>query len=287
MLPVIQEFFDSDSNTYSYVVYCPQTRQAAIIDPVLNFESAAGRTHTEGADRIVAYMEQQHLQLCWVLETHVHADHLSAAPYLKQKLGGKTAIGRQITVVQQVFAEVFHAEAEFHRDGSQFDRLLDDNELLPLGELSIQVLFTPGHTPACVSYLVGDAVFVGDTLFMPDYGSARCDFPGGSAELLYQSAQRLFNLPRQTRMFLCHDYKAEGRADYCFQTTVEAQMTRNIHLHQGVIQSEFVQMRTRRDATLSMPKLMLPAVQVNMRAGQFPPAEDNGVQYLKLPINQF
>lgn len=287
MTPVIQEFFDSDSNTYSYVVYCQQTKQAAVIDPVLNFDAAACRTATHGIMQIIDYLIQHQLTLSWILETHVHADHLSAAPFLKQQIGGSTAIGRQITQVQQVFAEVFHAEPEFCQDGSQFDRLLDDHEKLSLGDLTIEVLHTPGHTPACVSYLIGDAVFVGDTLFMPDYGSARCDFPGGSAETLYQSAQRLFALPKETRMFLCHDYKAAGRNEFCFQTTIGAQISANIHLHQGVTQAEFVQMREQRDATLSMPKLMLPAVQVNMRAGQFPPVEDNGLQYLKLPLNRF
>ena len=283
----IQEFFDSDSNTYSYVVYCQKTKKAAVIDPVLNFDAAAGRTHTSGVSQIITYLELQQLSLVWILETHVHADHLSAAPYLKQKCGGITAIGCHITQVQQVFAEVFNAEPEFSRDGSQFDRLLADNEQLPLGELTIEVLHTPGHTPACVSYLIGDAVFVGDTLFMPDYGSARCDFPGGSAATLYLSAQRLFKLPATTRMFLCHDYKAAGRDQFCFETTIGAQLLENIHLHQGISQAEFVRMRTQRDATLSMPKLMLPAVQVNMRAGEFPKAEDNGVQYLKLPLNRF
>ena len=287
MKPGIQEFFDPDSNTYSYVVFCPQKKNAAVIDPVLNFDPAAGRTATHGIAQIINYLQQHQLTLSWILETHVHADHLSAAPYLKQQLGGSTAIGRHITQVQQVFGEVFHAEPEFCRNGSQFDLLLDDNEQLLLGDLTIQVLHTPGHTPACVSYLIGDAVFVGDTLFMPDYGSARCDFPGGSAETLYQSAQRLFMLPKDTRMFLCHDYKAAGRNEFCFQTTIGEQLDTNIHLHQGVSLAEFVQMREQRDATLSMPKLMLPAVQVNMRAGQFPKAEDNGVQYLKLPLNRF
>ncbi len=287
MTPGIQEFFDSDSNTYSYVVYCQNTKKAAVIDPVLNFDAAAGRTHTSGVSQIIAYLELQQLSLVWILETHVHADHLSAAPYLKQHCGGMTAIGCHITQVQQVFAEVFNAEPEFSRDGSQFDRLLADNEQLQLGELTIEVLHTPGHTPACVSYLIGDAVFVGDTLFMPDYGSARCDFPGGSAETLYQSAQRLFKLPENTRMFLCHDYKATGRDQFCYMTTIGAQIKGNIHLHHGISQAEFVSMRTQRDATLSMPKLMLPAVQVNMRAGEFPKAEDNGVQYLKLPLNRF
>jgi len=287
MTPGIQDFFDADSNTYSYVVYCPQTKEAAVIDPVLNFDAAAGRTNTSGISKIIEYLQLQQLSLAWILETHVHADHLSAAPYLKQQLGGRTAIGCNITEVQQVFADVFHVEPEFCRDGSQFDRLLNDNDHLSLGELTIQVLHTPGHTPACVSYLVADAIFVGDTLFMPDYGSARCDFPGGSAETLYQSAQRLFSLPKQTRMFLCHDYKAPGREQFCCESTVEQQIDTNIHLHQGVTLAEFVHMRVQRDATLSMPKLMLPAVQVNMRAGQFPKADDNGVQYLKLPLNRF
>jgi glyoxylase-like metal-dependent hydrolase (beta-lactamase superfamily II) len=287
MSSVIKDFFDFDSCTYSYIVHCIQTKQAAVIDPVLNFDAASGRTSTQGVQAMIDYIQQQQLQLCWILETHVHADHLSAAVFLKQQLGGHTAIGREITQVQQLFADVFHAEPEFCKDGRQFDKLLDDNELLALGELTIEVIFTPGHTPACVSYLIGDAVFVGDTLFMPDYGSARCDFPGGSAQTLYQSAQRLFKLPKQTRMFLCHDYKAQGRNEFCGQTTIEAQQISNIHLHQGISQAEFVQMRTQRDATLSMPKLMLPAVQVNMRAGYFPPADDNGVHYLKLPMNRF
>lgn len=287
MIPVIKEFFDLDSNTYSYVVYCQQTKKAAVIDPVLNFDAAACRTATHGITHIIDYLVQHQLSLTWILETHVHADHLSAAPYLKAQQGGSTAIGRHITQVQQVFDEVFHPGPEFCADGSQFDRLLDDQEYLALGELTIEVLHTPGHTPACVSYLIGDAVFVGDTLFMPDYGSARCDFPGGSAAVLYQSAQRLFQLPEATRMFLCHDYKAAGRNEFCFQTTVGAQIAANIHLHQGVSQAEFVKMRQQRDATLAMPKLMLPAVQVNMRAGQFPPADEHGVQYLKLPLNQF
>ncbi len=287
MSPVIKHFFDSDSNTYSYVVYCQRTKNAVVIDPVLNYDAAACRTSTHGISQIIQYLAQQQLTLCWILETHVHADHLSAAPYLQQQAGGLIAIGSQITNVQQLFADVFHVEAEFCSNGSQFDRLLNDNEQLPLGDLMIQVLHTPGHTPACVSYLIDDAVFVGDTLFMPDYGSARCDFPGGSAQTLYQSAQRLFQLPKATRMFLCHDYKAAGREQFCCETTIAAQMSANIHLHQGVSQTEFVKMRTQRDATLLMPKLMLPAVQINMRAGQLPKAEDNGVQYLKLPLNQF
>lgn len=287
MTAVIQHFFDQDSNTYSYLVFCPVSKIAAVIDPVLNFELAAGRTTTTGADAIIQAVTQQQLKLRWILETHVHADHLSAAPYLKQRLGGDIVIGSQITTVQQIFGQVFNAGADFALDGSQFDKLVKDAEKLALGNLTIQVLHTPGHTPACVSYLIGDAVFVGDTLFMPDYGSARCDFPGGSAEILYQSVQRLFSLPDQTRMFLCHDYKAAGRDDFCFETTVAAQKQANIHLHQGVSAPEFIQLRQQRDATLSMPKLLLAAVQVNMRAGHLPPAAENGVVYLQLPLNQF
>jgi glyoxylase-like metal-dependent hydrolase (beta-lactamase superfamily II) len=287
MNSIIQHFFDQDSNTYSYLVFCPQTKAAAVIDPVLNFDLAAGRTSTTGVDAIIAAVKAQQLQLQWILETHVHADHLSAAPYLRQAIGGQIVIGSQITQVQQIFADVFHAGADFARDGSQFDLLAHHNDTLPLGLLSIRVWHTPGHTPACVSYLIDDAVFVGDTLFMPDYGSARCDFPGGSAATLYQSVQLLFTLPEQTRMFLCHDYKAPGRDQYCFETTVGAQKQANIHLHQGVSAADFVQLRQQRDATLSMPKLLLPAVQVNMRAGHLPAAADNGVVYLQLPLNQF
>lgn len=283
----VKEFFDADSNTYSYILWCEQSLQAAIIDPVLNFDTASGRCAHQGAEQLIAYVRQQQLTLCWVLETHVHADHLSAAPYIQQQLGGKTGIGSRICEVQQVFADIFHVGAEFKRDGSQFDLLLEHGAELPLGQYQIKVLHSPGHTPACVCYQVADAVFVGDTLFMPDYGSARCDFPGGDAATLYQSVQQLFLLPDNTRMFLCHDYKASGRNEFCFLTTVGQQKQQNIHLRQGVSQQEFVSLRKARDATLSMPKLLLPAVQVNMRAGHFPAAEDNGVVYLKLPLNLF
>ncbi|WP_333798394.1 MBL fold metallo-hydrolase [Rheinheimera sp.] len=283
----VKEFFDNDSNTYSYVVWCDQRLQAAIIDPVLNFDAASGRTNVKAADALIALVKELGLTLCYVLETHVHADHLSAAPYIRQQLGGQTGIGSRIHEVQQVFAGIFHTEDDFKTDGSQFDLLLDDGAVLPLGELQIRVIHTPGHTPACVCYQIADAVFVGDTLFMPDYGSARCDFPGGDAATLYKSVQKLFVLPDETRMFLCHDYKAAGRNEFSFQTTVGAQKQQNIHLRQGVTEQEFVALRTARDATLSMPKLLLPSVQVNMRAGQLPPAEDNGVVYLKLPLNLF
>lgn len=283
----VKEFFDNDSNTYSYVLWCETSLEAAVIDPVLNFDAASGRCSYQGADSLIAYIQQQRLSLHWLLETHVHADHLSAAPYIQQQLGGKTGIGSRICEVQQTFADIFHVGAEFARDGRQFDLLLENGAQLPLGQYQISVLHSPGHTPACVCYQVADAVFVGDTLFMPDYGSARCDFPGGDAATLYQSVQNLFLLPDNTRMFLCHDYKASGRNEFCFQSSIGEQKSANIHLHQGVSKQAFVSMRTARDATLSMPKLLLPAVQVNMRAGHFPPAEDNGVVYLKLPMNLF
>lgn len=283
----VKEFFDNDSNTYSYVLWCETSLEAAVIDPVLNFDAASGRCSYQGADSLIAYIQQQRLSLHWLLETHVHADHLSAAPYIQQQLGGKTGIGSRICEVQQTFADIFHVGAEFARDGRQFDLLLENGAQLPLGQYQISVLHSPGHTPACVCYQVADAVFVGDTLFMPDYGSARCDFPGGDAATLYQSVQNLFLLPDNTRMFLCHDYKASGRNEFCFQSSIGEQKSANIHLHQGVSKQAFVSMRTARDATLSMPKLLLPAVQVNMRAGHFPPAEDNGVVYLKLPLNLF
>jgi glyoxylase-like metal-dependent hydrolase (beta-lactamase superfamily II) len=233
----------------------------------------------------VSFVREQQLTVDWLLETHVHADHLSAAPYLKQQLGGQLAIGTYITTVQKVFGQIFNVEQQFAADGSQFDRLLQDGDTLTFGALSVQVMHTPGHTPACLSYLIGNAVFVGDTLFMPDYGTARCDFPGGDARTLYASIQRLFQLPDNTRMFMCHDYKAPGREEYCNETTVAAERQHNIHVHQGVSVDEFVAMRSARDATLAMPTLILPSVQVNMRAGELPPAESNGVSYLKIPLN--
>ncbi len=283
--PAVTAFFDPDTSTYSYVVRDPASQACVIIDSVLDYDPASGRTETAGAERIVEFVREQQLKVEFLLETHVHADHLSAAPYLQQQLGGQLAIGAKITTVQQVFAEIFNAEAEFAKDGSQFDRLLNEGDILTFGGMSIEVLHTPGHTPACLSYVIGDAVFVGDTLFMPDYGTARCDFPGGDAHTLYKSIQRLFELPDNTRMFLCHDYKAPGREEYCNETTVAEQRQNNIHVRQGVSEDEFVVMRTERDATLSMPTLILPSVQVNMRAGELPPAEDNGVRYLKIPLN--
>ncbi len=285
MQPTVTTFFDPATYTYSYVVRDPASQACVIIDSVLDYDPASGRTKTASAEKIVAFVREQQLKVEWILETHVHADHLSAAPYLKQQLGGQLAIGAQITTVQKVFGELFNVEPQFATDGSQFDRLLSDGDSLTVGELTIKVMHTPGHTPACLSYVIGDAVFVGDTLFMPDYGTARCDFPGGDAATLFASIQRLFELPDETRMFMCHDYKAPGRDEYCNETTVAAEREHNIHVHPGVTVDEFVSMRTARDATLSMPTLILPSVQINMRAGDLPPAEDNGVRYLKIPLN--
>lgn len=285
MRPAVTKFFDPDSSTYSYVVRDPASSVCIIIDSVLDYDPASGRTKHESADKIVAFVREQQLHVEWILETHVHADHLSAAPYLKEQLGGQLAIGSEITTVQKVFGELFNVEAEFATDGSQFDRLLSEGDTLTFGGLTLTVMHTPGHTPACLSYVIGDAVFVGDTLFMPDYGTARCDFPGGDARTLFSSIQRLFALPDNTRMFMCHDYKAPGRDEYCNETTVLAERENNIHVREGTTADEFVEMRTARDATLSMPTLILPSVQINMRAGDLPPAEDNGVRYLKIPLN--
>ena len=281
----IKEFFHQDTSTYSYVVTDSKTKCCAIIDSVLDYDAASGRTATVAADELVAYVKQQGLTVEWLLETHVHADHLSAAPYLKQQLGGLLAIGEHILEVQEVFGKLFNAGTEFARDGRQFDRLFKDGDVFAIGQLKARVLHTPGHTPACVSYVIEDAVFVGDTLFMPDYGTARCDFPGGDAQTLYQSIQKLFALPDETRMYMCHDYKAPGREEYLFLTTVGDERQNNIHVHQGVSEQEFVTMRTERDAGLSMPRLILPSVQVNMRAGELPPEDAHGVSYLKIPLN--
>ncbi|WOK35845.1 MBL fold metallo-hydrolase [Sphingomonas sp. C3-2] len=283
--PVIRAFFDEDSFTASYVVHDPETRRAAIIDSVLDYDPAAGRTATASADAVIAYVEAEGLGVDWILETHAHADHLSAAPYLQQRLGGKIAIGRQILQVQAVFGKLFNAGTDFALDGSQFDRLFDDGEIFSIGTLPAMALHVPGHTPADLAYVIGDVAFVGDTLFMPDYGTARADFPGGDARILYRSIRRLLGLPGQARLFLCHDYKAPGRDEYVWETTVAAQRAGNIHVHDGVDEDAFVAMREARDATLSMPRLILPSVQINMRAGQLPAAEDNGVRYLKIPLN--
>ncbi len=284
-VPAIKAFFDAVTFTISYVVHDLETRRAAIIDSVLDYDPASGRTATDTADAIAAYVEAQQLGVDWLLETHAHADHLSAAPLLQERFGGKIAIGAHIATVQQTFGALFNAGLDFRRDGSDFNRLFMDGDQFAIGGLAATVLHVPGHTPACVAYVIGDAVFVGDTLFMPDYGSARCDFPGGSARTLYRSVRRLLALPPSTRLFMCHDYLPEGRDDYAWETTVEAERQGNIHLHDGVSEDDFVAMREARDKTLAMPALILPSVQVNMRAGRLPPPESNGVAYLKIPVN--
>ncbi|MFO7646565.1 MBL fold metallo-hydrolase [Halomonas campaniensis] len=285
--PIVTHFFDEPTNTFSYVVQDPDSNSCAILDSVLDFDYAAGRTDVRSADEIIAFVRDHGLEVEWILETHVHADHLSAAPYLHEALGGKTGIGAKITVVQDVFGKAFNAGTEFARDGSQFDRLFEEGDTFTIGNLEGRVLHTPGHTPACLTYVIGDAAFVGDTLFMPDYGTARCDFPGGDARTLYRSIQKVLALPGETRIFLCHDYKAPDREEYQHETSVEEQRRHNVHVHEGISEDEFVKMRTERDATLDMPKLILPSVQVNMRAGHMPPAEGNGQVYLKVPINKF
>ncbi len=282
--PIVHGIFDPATWTVTYVVYEKEGRACAIIDSVLDYDPKSGRTSTESADKAIALVREKNLQVQWILETHAHADHLTAAPYLKAQLGGQTAIGDHITAVQRVFKGIFNLEASFKEDGTQFDHLLQMDETFAIGNLSAQAIYVPGHTPACVAYQVGDAVFVGDTLFMPDVGSARCDFPGGCAKTLYASARKLLSLPASTRLFMCHDYPPETR-DVKFETTVAEQRAHNIHLHDGISEDEFVRMRTARDATLAMPVLILPAVQINIRAGAFPPKDDNGVSYLKIPLN--
>ena len=283
--PGVQAFFHASSNTFSYVVWDPATLQAAVLDAVLDFDVASGRTGHAAVDELIAFVRTHGLAVAWVIDTHVHADHLSAAPHVRAQLGGTLAIGEHIRAVQATFGELFNAGSGFARDGSQFDHLFVDGERYRLGQIEATAMHTPGHTPACMTHVIGDAAFVGDTLFMPDYGTARCDFPGGDAAMLYRSIQRIFALPGTTRMFLCHDYKAPGRDEFAHETTVAAQRAGNVHVHAGVSAAEFVAMRTQRDATLSVPRLLLPAVQVNMRAGQLPPAEDNGVRYLKIPVD--
>ncbi len=287
MQPIITPFFDEATFTYSYVIQDPASSSCAIIDSVLDFDYASGSTRTDSADQVLAFIAARGLQVEWVLETHVHADHLSAAPYLQQKTAAKMGIGSHITTVQETFGKAFNAGSEFACDGSQFDQLFVDGDPIVIGALQGRALHTPGHTPACMTYLFGDAAFVGDTLFMPDFGTARCDFPGGDAAILYQSIQKVFALPGETRLFMCHDYKAPGRDQYACETTVAEERAANIHVGNGISEADFVQMRSSRDATLSMPKLILPSVQVNMRGGQMPPAEDNGQQYLKIPVNLF
>lgn len=283
--PEIASFFDPVTFTVTHVVHDPATREAAIIDSVLDFDPASGRTATTSADAVVAHVTLQNLKVTWLLETHAHADHFSAAPYLQEKLGGKIAIGAAITRVQQVFGKLFNAGTEFARDGSQFDALFEDGDSFAIGNLTVTVLHVPGHTPACIAYAVLDAVFVGDTMFMPDYGTARADFPGGDARTLYRSLRRILALPPATRLFLCHDYLPEGRSDYVWETTVAAERAGNVHAHDAISEDEFVAMREARDAGLAMPRLILPSVQVNMRAGHLPPPDENGIVYLKLPVN--
>ncbi len=279
----IQAFFDEATNTVSYLVADPITRQAAAIDPVLDYEHRSGKVSTTSADRLLAAANEQGLAIAWILETHAHADHLSAAPYLKGKTGARVAIGEHIREVQTLFRPVFHLD-DVSGDGSEFDHLLRDGETFRIGSLEVEVMHTPGHTPACVSYRIGDAVFVGDTLFMPDYGTARADFPGGSAQTLYRSIRRLLALPPQTRLFMCHDYKAPGRDTHAWESCVADQRARNVHVHDGVEEAAFVTMRQQRDATLAAPALLLPSIQVNIRAGRLPVAESNGVRYLKIPL---
>ena len=281
--PTIQSFFDADTFTVTYVVADPVLKRAAIIDSVLDYDPKSGRTSHTNADLVIAYVQQNGLTVDWLLETHAHADHLSAAPYLKQQLGGKIAIGQPICQVQAVFKKVFNAE-DISTEGTEFDYLFADGENFKIGEVRVKVMHTPGHTPACMTYVMGQDVFVGDTLFMPDYGTARCDFPGGDAATLYRSIQKVLALPPETRLHLCHDYPPAGRGP-AWETTVGEQRASNIHVHDGVTEAAFVALRTARDKTLSMPVLILPAVQVNVRAGRLPPAEDNGVHYLKIPIN--
>ncbi|MFZ5691665.1 MAG: MBL fold metallo-hydrolase [Pseudomonadota bacterium] len=281
--PEIKAFFDEPTNTVSYLVADPQTKQAAVIDPVLDYDHKSGKADVRSADAILKYAAEKGFTIAWVLETHAHADHLSGAPYIKAKTGAKVAIGEHIRDVQRIFRPVFNA-SDVSGDGSEFDKLLADGETLKIGNLTVEAIYTPGHTPACMSYKIGDAVFVGDTLFMPDYGTARADFPGGDARTLYRSIQKLLALPPQTRLFMCHDYKAPGRDTYAWETTVAEERANNVHVGQGVTEDEFVAMREKRDATLAAPVLLLPSIQVNIRAGKFPPAESNGVHYLKIPV---
>ena len=283
--PEIASFFDPATFTVTYVVHDPQTLEAAVIDSVLDFDPNSGRTTTLSADRVIDHVTSHNLKVMWLLETHAHADHFSAAPYLQGKLGGKIAIGAGIITVQSVFGKLFNAGAEFARDGSQFDVLFKDGDTFTIGNLPVTVMHVPGHTPACIAYVVGEAVFVGDTMFMPDYGTARADFPGGDARTLFRSLRRILALPPATRLFMCHDYLPKGRSDYVWETTVAAERAGNVHAHDGITEDEFVAMREARDATLDMPRLILPSVQVNMRAGHMPPPDDNGITYLKLPVN--
>jgi glyoxylase-like metal-dependent hydrolase (beta-lactamase superfamily II) len=281
----VKAFFDEATYTVSYVVAEPDGDHCAIIDPVLDYDPKSGRTSTRSADALIAYVEGEGLNADWLIETHAHADHVTAAPYLKEKLGGRTAIGEHIADVQSLFKTVFNLEAEFAIDGSQFDHRFRDGETYEIGAMTGRAIHTPGHTPACMSHIIGDAAFVGDTLFMPDYGTARADFPGGDAGELYRSIQRILALEPNMRLFTCHDYMAPGRDEFAWQSSVAEQREKNIHVHDGVSEEDYVEMRTKRDATLDFPVLILPAIQINIRAGDMPPSEDNGVSYLKIPIN--
>jgi glyoxylase-like metal-dependent hydrolase (beta-lactamase superfamily II) len=281
----IEAFFHADTFTYSYVVADQASKQCAVIDSVLDYTAESGQTSTASADQIVSYIRKHDYTLEWVLETHVHADHISAAQHIREQLGGKLAIGNQVGQVQKTFGRLFNAEPAFATDGSQFDHLFADGETFTIGQIPARVIYTPGHTPSCVTYLIGDAAFVGDTLFMPDYGTARCDFPGGDAATLYQSIRKLFELPAETRVFMCHDYKAEGRDEFLNETTIGEEKASNVHVNERISEAQFVQLRQERDSGLGMPKLILPSVQVNMRAGDMPPPEANGIRYLKIPVD--
>jgi glyoxylase-like metal-dependent hydrolase (beta-lactamase superfamily II) len=285
MHPAVHAFFDEATNTLTYIVQEPEGRACAVIDSVLDFDYASGRTDTRSADAVIAFIKEKGLDLQWVLETHVHADHLSAAPYIQEQLGGQIGIGERITVVQETFGKVFNEGTRFRRDGSQFDRLFRDGDSVMIGQMRVDVMHTPGHTPACLTYVIGDAAFVGDTLFMPDFGTARCDFPGGSAETMFDSVQRILALPDATRIFVGHDYKAPGRDHYAWESTVGAQKALNVHVGAGKSRDAFVALRQARDATLAMPRLIIPSLQINMRAGQMPEPEENGLSYLKVPLN--
>ena len=282
--PVVRAFFDQDTYSYSYVVSDPATHQAVVIDPVHNFDPASGTLRSSSADLIVQFVHEQNLQVDWILETHIHADHLSASGYLKASLGARIAIGAQVSCVQERFSTILNPDPDFHCDGSQFDQLLNDNDELAVGTLSVLALHTPGHTPACMSYVIGNCAFIGDTLFMPDYGTARTDFPGGDARTLYQSIKRILSLPADTRLFMCHDYGTKHRTEFCCETSVEEQRTKNIHLLQCTSEDTFAAYRQCRDKNLSAPRLLYPAVQYNLRGGQLPPAESNGRSYLKIPV---
>lgn len=282
--PQVEAFLDRDSETFTYVVYDHIGGHAAVIDPVLDYDPKSGRTRTDGAQRVIDFVRTHNLTVDWVLETHAHADHLSAAPFVREQVGGKIAIGEKITAVQAIFKNVFNLEKQFLVDGSQFDKLFAEGESFNIGDINAEVIYTPGHTPADMSWRIGDAVFVGDTLFMPDVGTARCDFPGGNAHTLYQSIQTLLSMPEDTRLFMCHDYPADKR-EHAYLTTVAEQKKHNIHVHDGVTEQQFVAMREARDKTLEMPRLILPSIQVNIRAGKMPPAEDNGTVYFKIPVN--